>query len=281
MTRHAALHPAAALFAVAAGVVAMYVPIALAQAAAARGHVFGLRTLLVASQLALITPALVALLAGGRSVRGSLGLGSIGRGLGIVAAAGGVALWITSVGLLQVQSLQWPPSEEFLETFRRLHEALRPKSAPDAVLSVVAIALVPATCEEILFRGVLLPSLARLMGATAAVLASAALFGVIHLDMTGGGMAFTRIPFAILVGVGFGLLRARTGSLVPSIVAHAILNTITFATVAVTGVDSGTETPDALLGGVMLAGGGALTAMALRHARPPLTPPGAPPRLAG
>jgi membrane protease YdiL (CAAX protease family) len=281
VTRHAALHPAAALFAVAAGVFAMYVPVALAQAAASRGHALGLRTLLVASQLALISPALLALLAGGRSLRGSLGLGPAGRGLVMVAAGAGIALWVTSVGLLQVQSLRWPPTEEFLETFRRLHEALRPKDAPDAVLSVIAIALVPATCEEILFRGVLLPSLARVMGAAAAVLASAVLFGVIHLDVTAGGMAFTRIPFAILVGVGFGLLRARSGSLVPPIVAHAVLNTITFATVAVTGVDSGTETPEALLGGVMLAGGGVLTAMALRHARPPLTPPEGPPRLAG
>ena len=281
MTRHAALHPAAALFAVAAGVVAMYVPIALAQAAAARGHAVGLRTLLVASQMALITPALLALLAGGRSLRASLGLGSVGRGLAIVAAGAGIALWVTSVGLLQVQSLRWPPTDEFLETFRRLHEALRPRDALDAAFSVIAIAIVPATCEEILFRGVLLPSLARVMRATAAVLASAALFGVIHLDATSGGMAFTRIPFAILVGVGFGLLRVRSGSLVPSIAAHALLNTITFATVAATGVDAGTETPDALLGGAMLVGGGVLTALALRHARPPLTPPGGPPRLAG
>jgi membrane protease YdiL (CAAX protease family) len=279
-TREAALHPAAAFVAVAAGVFTMYVPIALAQAAAARGHVFGLRTLLVASQVALITPALIALLAGGRSLRKSLALGSPAGPPALVAVGAGVALWITSVGLLQLQSLQWPPTEEFLETFRRLHEALRPKDALDAVLSVLAIAIVPATCEEVLFRGVLLPSLARVLRTSAAVLASAAMFGVIHLDFTGAEFAYTRIPFAILVGVGFGLLRARSGSLVPPILAHAVLNTITFATVAVTGVDSGAETPEALLGATMLAGGTVLTAMTLRYARPPLTPPGGPPRLA-
>jgi hypothetical protein len=109
------------------------------------------------------------------------------------------------------------------------------------------------------------------MGAMVAVLASALLFGVIHLDFAGDAAAFTRIPFAILVGVGLGLLRVRTGSLVPPIVGHAVLNTITFVTVVVTGVEMETESPDAALGTAMLVGGSVLTAIALRHARPPST----------
>ena len=281
MTRLFALHPATALLVVAAGVFAMYVPVALAQSAAARGHAIGLRTLLVATQVALITPALAALLLARRPLRESLAVGPVGRSLGIAAVGTGIALWVASVGLLQVQSLRWPPTPEFLEAFRQLHQALKPDGPLDALVSVFAIALVPATCEEILFRGVLLPSFARVMGATAAVLASAALFGVIHVDVTATGVAFTRIPFAVFVGVGFGLMRARSGSLLPPILAHAVLNTITFATVAATGVDSGTETPEALVGATMLAGGVVLAALALRHARPPLTPPEPPPRLAG
>jgi membrane protease YdiL (CAAX protease family) len=163
----------------------------------------------------------------------------------------------------------WPPSQAFLETFRRLHEALRPRGAMDAVFSVAAIAVFPAACEEILFRGVVLPSLARALGAMGAVFASALMFGLIHLDVAGDVPAFTRIPFAILVGIGLGLLRVRTGSLVPPILGHAVLNTITFATVVVTGVDLETETADVALGTALLLGGSVLTAIALRHARPP------------
>ena len=100
-------------------------------------------------------------------------------------------------------------------------------------------------------------------------LLSALLFGVIHLDMAGDAFAFTRIPLAILVGVGLGLLRVRTASLVPPILAHAVLNTIPFATVVLTGVEMETETPDAALGTAMLVGGSVLAAIALRHARPP------------
>ena len=70
------------------------------------------------------------------------------------------------------------------------------------------------------------------LGACGAILASAGLFGLIHLDATGGAasaLTAYRVPFALAVGLGLGLLRVRTGSLWPSLIAHATLNTITFA----------------------------------------------------
>ena len=273
VTRHAALHPLLAIAVFFLGVYSMKLPVDVAQAAAARGQAIGLRPLLMASELMLITPALLALLLLRRPLRAALGLESRPRGTIVAALGAGAALWAASLGLLEVQSLWWPPSEAFLETFRQLHQQLKPKDAVDAVLSVAAIAVFPAVCEEILFRGVLLPSFARGMGAIAGVLFSALLFGIIHVDLAGDAFAFTRIPFAILVGVGLGLLRVRTGSLVPPILGHAVLNTITFATVVVTGVEMETETPDAALGTAMLIGGAMLTAIALRHARPPSASP--------
>lgn len=263
-----ALPAALAPVVVALGVMAMGVPVALAAGAARRGHAVGLRPLLMASELLLIVPALLALLLLRRPLAASLGLRPVDRGTLVVALCAGAALWAASLGLLEVQSVVWPPSEAFLESFRQLHAALRPRDAMDAAFSVAAIAVFPAACEEILFRGVVLPSLARPLGAIGAVLASALMFGLIHLDVAGDVPTFTRIPFAILVGVGLGLLRVRTGSLVPPILGHAVLNTITFATVVVTGADLETETPDAALGAALLLGGSVLTAIALRHARP-------------
>ncbi len=251
------------------GVIAMGVPVALASAAAQRGHAVGLRPLLMASELMLVVPALLALLLLRRPLLAGLGLRAADRGTILVAACAGAALWAASLGLLEVQSSIWPPSEAFLETFRQLHRALQPRGPLDAAFSVAAIAIFPATCEEVLFRGVVLPALARPLGAAGAVLASALAFGVIHLDAAGDAAAFTRIPFAILVGVGLGVLRVRTGSLVPPIVAHAVLNTITFATVAWTGVEPETQPADAILGSALLVGGTVLTVIALRNARPP------------
>jgi membrane protease YdiL (CAAX protease family) len=260
------------------GIVAMGIPVTLATVAARRGHPFGMRPLLIASEVALIIPALLLLVVLRRPLAASLALHRVTQGMALVAFCGGIALWATSLGLLELQSSVWPPNEAFLETFRQLHAALRPHGPLDALFSVIAIAVVPAVCEEILFRGVVLPALLRPLGAIGAVLGSALLFGVIHLDVTGDGAAFTRIPFAILVGVGLGLLRVRTGSLFPPAIAHATLNAITFATVLVTGADMD-ETPDPLLGAALLAGGAVLSAIALRHARPPLTATEATPRL--
>ena len=271
--RDTTLHPALAIAVFALGVYSMRFPIDGAQIAAARGHVIGLRPLLMAAELMLITPAVLAFVLLRRPLAASLRLHSLARRTVVVALCAGVALWAASLGLLEVQSVVWPPSEAFLELFRRLHAALRPRDALDAAFSVAAIAVFPAACEEILFRGILLPSLARWLGAIGAVLASALLFGLIHLDLAGDTVAFTRIPFAILVGIGLGLLRVRTGSLLPPILGHAVLNTITFATVVFTGVDLETDTADAALGAALLVGGSVLTAMALRHARPPLTSP--------
>jgi membrane protease YdiL (CAAX protease family) len=265
----------------AVGVPLMSAPILLAQAAAARGQAVGLRPLLMASELMLIAPALAFLLLARRRIAETLALFPIGRTGAMVAVFAGAALWAASVGLLSLQSIAWPPSAEFLETFKRIHAALQPHGVADAMFSVAAIAVFPAVCEEILFRGLVLPSLLRVLPAAGAILASALLFGAIHLDFVAAGPVFTRVPFAILVGAALGALRVRTGSLVFPVLAHAVLNTITFATVLVLGVDADTDIQEPLLATALLLGGGVLTAMALRHARPPLTPPDPTPRLAG
>ena len=277
--RRETIHPLLAVAAMVVGVAGMPVPIWVAQLAAARGHALGLRPLLMASELMLVVPAVLLLVSLRRPLAASLALGGVDRTGATVAVCAGAALWAASVGLMEMQSIFWPPSEAFLETFRVLHAALQPKNAFDAAVSVLAIAVFPAVCEEILFRGVVLPSLARLLGAAGAVLGSALLFGAIHYDAVGGASGFTRVPFAIAVGIGLGLLRVRTGSLVAPILAHAVLNTITFATVLALGIDTEMDNPEPLLSAVMLVGGTALAAIALRHARPPLTPPEPAPRL--
>jgi membrane protease YdiL (CAAX protease family) len=122
----------------------------------------------------------------------------------------------------------WSPPPGYLQEFQRLHEMLRPRGPADAVLSVLAIAVAPAVCEELLFRGFVLQALLARLGTAGAVALSAVLFGVIHLDFSGGGATLYRVPFAIAVGVGFALLRLRTGSLLPAMLAHAVVNATTF-----------------------------------------------------
>jgi membrane protease YdiL (CAAX protease family) len=185
----------------------------------------------------------------------------------LLAALGGAALWAASLGLMNVQFVIWQPPPDFLESFRLLHQRLRPDTFEQAVLSVTAIAIMPALCEETLFRGIVLPSLGR-MGNLTALLGSATLFALIHIDTLSGGPVFYRLPFAFAVGLGLAALRLLTGSLLPSMVAHAVLNTITFLTVFLSGAASeAMEQPEVLSGLLFLAGGGAATAFLFRALR--------------
>ncbi len=189
----------------------------------------GLRPTLLVAELALAAPGVLALALLRGAPWPALGLLRPEPRLALLSVASGATFWAASLGLFELQYAVWPPPPGFLEAFRMLHRALAPAGPLDALLSVAAIAVAPAVCEEILFRGVILPSFLRPLGAPGAILGSALCFGMIHLDAAGSALTAYRVPFALAVGVGLGLLRVRTRSLWPSLLAHATLNTITFA----------------------------------------------------
>ena len=254
------MHPLLAILAVAAGMGAMVAGLMLT---APRG----LRTALATGELCLIAPGLLIVALSGVPLGDGLGLRRVSGRTVLLAALGGGALWAASLGLMNLQFVVWRPPAEFLESFRLLHLKLRPRTFEEAVLSVTAIAIMPALCEETLFRGIVLPSLAR-MGAVVALLGSAGLFALIHIDTMSAGPVFYRLPFAFAVGLGLAAFRLLSGSLLPAMVAHAVLNTITFATVFLSGAASeAMEQPQALPGLMLLLGGGAATAWTFRALR--------------
>ncbi len=85
---------------------------------------------------------------------------------------------------------------------------------------LLAVAVIPGVCEELLFRGAVLGLLRRRVGRwtpAAALLGQALLFGAIHV------LAFKLAPTAG-TGLLLGLLAWRSGSLLPGMLAHALLN---------------------------------------------------------
>ena len=213
----------------------------------------GLRPALPISEMALIAPGVLALAAFRVPLATGLGLKSIPTRTALFVAAAAGALWVASLGLFEVQYALWAPPAGYLEQFQRLHEALRPRNAADALLSVVAIALAPAICEELLLRGIVLSSLRPALGGAGAIVASAALFALIHWDLY-------RAAFTFTLGVALGILRVRTGSLLAPVLAHALVNTITFVAAPFTDDPSGgLPAPRPLLGLAMLAAGTGLT----------------------
>jgi membrane protease YdiL (CAAX protease family) len=276
--RRTALPAALAPFLVLAGWIAM-----VGVGSLIGGH-YGIRPLLLISEMLLVAPAMLVCLLANVSARDGLGYRPIPGALVGLSLLAGCAFWVWSLGLLETQYSVWSPPAGYLEAFERLHEALRPAGPLDFLASVAAIALAPAFFEELLFRGVVLPALLRRLATSTALVVSAALFAAIHIDPTFAFLglarhdtslalgAFYRVPFALAVGLGLGALRIRSGSLWPSTVAHALLNAITF--VAEPFVEDPSTTPDAnpWLGVAMLAVGLAASLFLLARVDSPRPP---------
>jgi membrane protease YdiL (CAAX protease family) len=259
------LNPWIALAAMAAGTIAMV-------AASPLAPFLGLRTTLIISETLLPLPGLLALLALAIPVRQHLGLVPVPQRQAILSVLAGLTLWMASLGLFELQYTVWAPPESYLRQFRWLHEQLRPAGPVDAIWSVAAIAIVPAVCEEILVRGIVLPAFARPLGGPLAVVVSAGLFGLMHLDGY-------RFPFTFAVGLALGAIRLRTGALLPVILAHAALNALTFSLAPLIDEPSNVmPEPQPLLGMVLLMFGGSATLVVLSRLRS-LTLKDPPPRL--
>jgi membrane protease YdiL (CAAX protease family) len=81
----------------------------------------------------------------------------------------------------------------------------------------VAIALLPALTEEFLYRGVMQRAAVQRFGPAIGIALTACLFSLVHMELAGG---LSRI----LMGLWFGYLFWRTGSLWTGILAHGLNN---------------------------------------------------------
>jgi membrane protease YdiL (CAAX protease family) len=221
------------------------------------GLVLGLRSQVALGTVLLAVPAVGALIfrpAAARAAVGTSALAARAAGLSVLL---GAALWVGSIGLMEMQSLVFPPSAETLDLFRRLHAALAPAGALDGLVSLTVIAFLPALCEELVMRGVLLPSLAARVGPAPALFLTAAIFAGIHFDPI-------RLLFTFVLGLVLGALRLRTGSLWPPVVVHLTLNALTFAIAPLVDDPSKPYTPEPVLGLACLVAGAAVAWPLLR-----------------
>lgn len=85
------------------------------------------------------------------------------------------------------------------------------------VYALIAIAVIPAICEEILFRGYILRAFEKSWGMLLAILVSGLLFGLFHLQ------AANLMPLATL-GVVLAVMTWLSGSIWPAIFAHFVNN---------------------------------------------------------
>jgi membrane protease YdiL (CAAX protease family) len=101
-----------------------------------------------------------------------------------------------------------------------------------AATAVIAIATAPLV-EEFVYRGVLYPALARRFGRSASIVVVSVMFAMVHFGQYDGALAIM-IPLFTLSLV-LTMLRAYTGSLIPSVALHIFFNGITVVMMYVAG----------------------------------------------
>jgi membrane protease YdiL (CAAX protease family) len=122
---------------------------------------------------------------------------------------------------LKVQQLVDMLKELFEETYRMLVSA---QSPGELIFVVVTVALVPAVCEELLFRGLVQRDLESAVGGGRSAVFTGIIFGLFHLN------PLSVVPL-IALGVFFGFLVYRSQNITLAMVAHFLNNFL--ATVAV------------------------------------------------
>lgn len=106
---------------------------------------------------------------------------------------------------------EWLTAEKIVNT-------LMESSKNISFYSIIMIGFSVAISEEILFRGILLKQYQR-MNIKSAIILSALIFSIYH--MTVGNLVF-----AFVIGISFALLTIYTGSIVPAIFFHFLVNEI-------------------------------------------------------
>ncbi len=109
-----------------------------------------------------------------------------------------------------------PTSQEAVEMVARA------SAPPELALQALSVVVFAPICEELLFRGVLYPSLRDLGHRRMAIAASSLLFAAIH-----GSLALM-LPLTVLA-VALVWLYEKTGSIIAPILMHAAFNAVNFA----------------------------------------------------
>ncbi len=179
----------------------------------------GERGLLLSQLLLLALPAVALAAAGPYDARRTLALRRpSGRALAaaLLIAAGGIPLgW--GIGWAQLQF--FPDAARALAGLEKLISAT---DAARALWLLVLVALTPAVCEELVFRGVLLQSLSREMPRLRAVAVTALVFGAFHLSTE---TAIRFLPTA-WIGLLMGWVAWNTRSVFASMLMHFVNNGI-------------------------------------------------------
>lgn len=134
----------------------------------------------------------------------------------VLAIVGAAAVLMVNTLLLQFEltTIGLPSGGDALGEYA--HTAAPWMAVPLFVI-LLDMAVYPGVVEELGFRGVIQPTLGKIMSAREAVFATGIVFAFVHLSALS-------LPALFLAGLWLGYLRVRSGSLYPGILAHFLNN---------------------------------------------------------
>ena len=133
----------------------------------------------------------------------------------------GQTLWLALGGIALAFAIQWMPNL-LPETKDFPLQQMFTSPAAGCAVGAYSILIAP-WAEEVVFRGLLFGIFERRVGLWFAVIATALLFGGLHVPEYWG--AWNHVLLISLVGLTFSLARGLTGSLAPSVILHLAYNT--------------------------------------------------------
>ena len=137
--------------------------------------------------------------------------------LGVVLMAGGMFILVLQIFVWQNQVIPIP--ESFSEKLNKLFEAQQ-DSLQNLWFLLLAFAVSPAICEEVLFRGAILAGVQSRMSKAGTVISVGILFGLFHLSV------YRVLPTALL-GMVITYVVIRSGSIFTGMLFHFLHNSAT------------------------------------------------------
>jgi membrane protease YdiL (CAAX protease family) len=152
-----------------------------------------------------------------RAITGSpaeyVGVGAVSPRILALTVVGSLAIMIPAMSLEAVvlERFQAPP-----EVIHALEDLIRARTLPQFLYAILVAAVGASVSEEFVFRGILQNSLSPRVGRWAGLMMATTIFALLH--------TLWRFPGAFVLGMFLGLLYMRTGSLVPGLVSHTVIN---------------------------------------------------------
>jgi len=154
---------------------------------------------------------------------------ALSKGISSSEIVNGILLMVVAIPALNAlvyffQAIDYPSIFNFwLELSERnnrlVEQFIDMKSYSDLAINLFVMAVLPALGEELLFRGVIQPTLMKKVSVHAAIWITALLFGAMHQNLV------NLVPLTLLGGM-IGYLRVWSGSLWLPILAHYANNSL-------------------------------------------------------